>query len=44
MDPGFEATFTETNWLSHVGAFEKSHEVLLAKFSGIAKVGRDQHA
>lgn len=22
MDPGFETTCTETNWLSHVGAFE----------------------
>lgn len=22
MEPGFEMTFTETNWLSHVGAFE----------------------
>jgi len=27
MDPGFEATCTETNWFIHVGAFEKSHEV-----------------
>lgn len=22
MDPGFEVTFSETNWLSHVGTFE----------------------
>lgn len=43
MDPGFEVTCTETNWLSHVRAFE-NHMKFAAKFPGIAKVGCDQHA